>query len=305
MSGVAVIRRFAQWPALRRRRIRIWAAMVLVIVTILGMHAALPRWQLFPNLAEHLGPSTMLVVFLVSLAGEYIDSALGMGYGTTLTSLLLLAGFEPLQIVPCVLISQAITGLGAAAMHHRDGNVDFIRDRKARHTAFLLSALSVVGAVTAVFFALHVTKFWLTAIIAVIVFSVGVVTLATARHQLCFRPGHIMVMGALAAFNKGISGGGYGPLVTAGQVVSGISAKQAVGITAAAEAFTCTIATISYFAMHPQLDLSLAFPLVSGALLSVPMATLTVRTLPEWAMRAGVGGMTCCLGFLTLVKLVW
>ena len=39
-------------------------------------------------------------IFLAALFCEYIDSALGMGYGTTLTPLLLLAGFDPLEIVP-------------------------------------------------------------------------------------------------------------------------------------------------------------------------------------------------------------
>ena len=36
---------------------------------------------------------------------EYMDSTLGMGYGTTLTPILLMMGYNPLQIVPVVLIS--------------------------------------------------------------------------------------------------------------------------------------------------------------------------------------------------------
>ena len=33
---------------------------------------------------------------------EFVDSTLGMGYGTSLTPILLLMGFEPLQVVPAV-----------------------------------------------------------------------------------------------------------------------------------------------------------------------------------------------------------
>ena len=304
MSEFAAINEFTHLPGLHRRRVRIWAAVVLAIVLLLGIQAAIPNWQLLPNLTG-LGPGVILAIFLTAMFCEYIDSSLGMGYGTTLTPLLLLAGFEPLQIVPCVLLSEFLSGISAGLMHHRDGNVDFLRDRQARGTAVLLSTLSVVGAVTAVIFALHLSKFWLTAIIAVIILSVGMATLATTRRRLRYRRGHIIAVGAVAAFNKGLSGGGYGPLVTAGQVVSGVPAKSAVAITSIAEAFTCIVGLLAYVLIRGGLDFALAVPLTAGALLSVPMATLTVRRLPETVMRCSVGVVTCLLGILTLAKLLW
>ena len=56
---------------------------------------------------------------------EYVDSTLGMGYGTTLTPLLLLMGYKPLEIVPVILLSELISGLMAGAFHHFQGNVNF------------------------------------------------------------------------------------------------------------------------------------------------------------------------------------
>ena len=304
MSGFTAIKKLTRVPGLRRKRVRIWAAVVLTIVLVLGIQAAVPGWRLLPDLTG-LGPGVILAIFLTAMFCEYIDSSLGMGYGTTLTPLLLLAGFEPLQIVPCVLLSEFVSGTAAGLMHHRDGNVDFLRDRQARGTAVLLSTLSVVGAVTAVTLALSMSKFWLTAIIAIIILSVGVATLATVRRRLQYRRGHIIAVGAVAAFNKGLSGGGYGPLVTAGQVVSGVPAKSAVAITSIAEAFTCIVGLLAYVVIQGGLDYALAVPLTAGAVLSVPMATLTVRRLPEAVMRCSVGVVTCLLGILTLAKLLW
>jgi uncharacterized membrane protein YfcA len=206
--------------------------------------------------------------------------------------------------VPCVLLSEFITGLSAGLMHHKDGNVDFLRDKQARSAALMLSLLSTIGAVTAVVFAVKVSKFWLTAIIAVIILSVGVVTLATIRRRLRYRRGHMIALGAVAAFNKGLSGGGYGPLVTAGQCVSGMPPKHAVAITSLAESFTCLVGLLAYFVMKgAAIDWTLAAPLCAGAMLSVPMATLTVRRLPEPLMRGSVGVLTLLLGILTAVKL--
>ncbi|MBM3284749.1 MAG: sulfite exporter TauE/SafE family protein, partial [Candidatus Aminicenantes bacterium] len=66
-----------------------------------------------------------LVVIALAYVCEYIDSSLGMGYGTTLTPLLMIAGFKPLQIVPSILLSEFITGLLAGFFHHRHKNVNF------------------------------------------------------------------------------------------------------------------------------------------------------------------------------------
>ncbi|MBN1395154.1 MAG: sulfite exporter TauE/SafE family protein [Pirellulales bacterium] len=286
-------------PGVRRRRVRIWAIIVTVIVVSLGIQ----EYFGISFAGDGLRPGIMLVLFLAALACEYIDSSLGMGYGTTLTPILLLAGFQPLSVVPCVLLSELVTGTLAGAMHHRDGNVDFFRDRTARNTAILLSALSVAGAVAAVTLALKVPKVWLSGIIAVIILSVGIATLATIRRRLKYNRKQMVALGAVAAFNKGLSGGGYGPLVTAGQVVSGISPKHAVAITSLSEAWTCLVGLAAYLILGGSIDWMLAVPLTVGAVLSVPVATLTVRRLPEVVMRTSVGGATCLLGVLTLVKL--
>lgn len=287
------------------RRVRVWAGAVLAIVLLLCLQAWIPSLCLWPESKGGLGPGFVLVVFLAALFCEYIDSSLGMGYGTTLTPLLLLAGFEPLQIVPAVLLSEFVTGLAAGAMHHRDGNVDLIGDRRVRSTVVLLSSLSVAGALAAVVLALHIPKFWLQGIIAIIILSVGVVILATIRHQLRYRRRHMVTLGVVAAFNKGLSGGGYGPLVTAGQVVFGMPAKQAVSITSLCEGLTCLVGLSAYMVLGGGLHWALAIPLTVGAVMSVPMATLTVRRMPEKAMRAGMGVAMCCLGAAALLKLVW
>jgi uncharacterized membrane protein YfcA len=305
MTTATFTSRLSQLPGLRRRRVRIWGVVVLLVVGGLLVQAAFPGVHLLPRIAGELGPLAILALFLVALFCEYVDSSLGMGYGTTLTPLLLLVGFDPLQIVPCVLLSEFVTGLTAGLMHHRDGNVDLIRDKRALTTVLLLSTLSVLGAVTAVTVALTIPKFWLKLFIGIIILSIGVVILFTIHRPLRYRRGHIIAVGAVAAFNKGLSGGGYGPLVTAGQVVSGLPAKHAVAITSLAESLTCIVGLTAYLLLRSNVDLTLAAPLTLGAILSVPMATLTVRRIPENTMRTTVGAVTCLLGVFALAKLLF
>jgi uncharacterized membrane protein YfcA len=267
------------------------------------MEMIFPEIRTLTRISGDHSAFVFLVVFAVAMLCELIDSTLGMGYGTTLSPLLLISGFSPLQIVPCILLSELVTGMTAGIMHHRDGNVDFIKDVTARRTAILLSILSSAGAIAAVFVAVRIPKFWLNGIIAVIIISVGITILATIRRQFRYRASHIVLVGGIAAFNKSLSGGGYGPLVTAGQVVSGLSPRQAVAITSLAESFACAVGLVAYFTLQKgRLDFSLAMPLLLGAILSVPLATLAVHRLPEKWMRTSVGIMTCLLGLFTLAK---
>ena len=67
----------------------------------------------------------------------------------------------------------------------------------------------------------------------------------------------------------------------------------------------CLIGLAAYVCLRGSPDWSLAVPLTAGALLSVPMATLTVRKLPENVIRGSVGIVTCLLGMLTFIKLLW
>ncbi|MBM4130263.1 sulfite exporter TauE/SafE family protein [bacterium] len=291
-------------PPLSSRRTRLWLVLVGgVLATLTTLHF-IPGWE--TGARETLGLSMlgMMAIFLAALVCEYMDSSLGMGYGTTLTPLLLLAGFEPLQIVPAVLISELMTGLAAGLLHQRDGNVDFLRDARARRTTLLLGSLSAVGAILAVWLAVSISKFWLGLFITAIILAMGVIILLSRHRRIPYRPGGIVAVGAVAAFNKGLSGGGYGPLVTSGQVVSGLPAKHAVAVTSLAESFTCLIGVLAYLALGKSIAWELAVPLALGALLSVPMATLTVRRVSEATLRGLVGWVTLLLGMIALFKLL-
>lgn len=256
------------------------------------------------ELFQHNGISYYFVptIILLAFVCEYIDSSLGMGYGTTLTPLLVLMGLNIQSIVPAVLFSELCTGLFASFFHHFDGNINFIKDKSSRNTAILLTSLSLVGVFFAVFLSIKISTFLLSIIIGTIIVLVGIVILLTINKQLKYKKKHIVIIGTIAAFNKGLSGGGYGPLVTGGQVVSGINPKSAVAITSFAEAFVCFVGLICYYLLGKFIDWKFAVLLALGAVLSVPCSTLTIKKISEQKLRLIVGVVTCLLGFLMLIK---
>lgn len=245
----------------------------------------------------------MVILFMMAFLAEYIDSSLGMGYGTTLTPVLLIMGFSPLQIVPAILFSEFITGISAGGLHHRIGNVDLKPSTQAGKSMLILAFCSVVGTVFAVFFALSLPKVIVKSYIGIMILLIGLFIILGNRVIGAFAWSKIIGLGTIAAFNKGISGGGYGPLVTGGQVMIGVPGKNAIGVTSFAEGLVCLVGLILYVIFHGWLDWNLAIPLTIGAIASVPASTWTVKILPEQFLRQYIGYATIFLGVLTLIKL--
>jgi len=238
----------------------------------------------------------------LSLICEYVDSTLGMGYGTTLTPLLLLIGYDPVQVVPALLVSQWLAGIAAGISHTRAGNIDLSMGSLHLKVALTLSACGIVGALVAVRVFISFTQPVLTLLIGFVVVIVGVVILATRNHPIKFSWWKIIFVGVIASFNKGFSAGGYGPIVTGGQVLSGLVSRAAISITVLSEGITCLVAVMAFLASGEVKDLSVAFPLVVGAVCGVPFSAYTVRRVPMKNLTVMIGYVTIILGLVTLYK---
>jgi uncharacterized membrane protein YfcA len=244
----------------------------------------------------------LILLMPLAFVCEFIDSSLGMGYGTSLTPILLLLGYQPLQVVPAVLFSEFVTGLTAAFFHHSLRNVNFNRHSKDAKVAAVLSTFAVVGTVISVLVAIKLPPYILKIWIGAIVIAMGVAILIALKRTPRFSWGRITALGTVASFNKGMSGGGYGPLVMGGQILSGIGVKNAVGITSLSESITCLVGIIMYSTLRSQVDWMLAPWLMAGAVLSVPFAAHTLKRIPEDKARIAVALAVLALGGLTLVK---
>lgn len=248
------------------------------------------------------GIETLLFILVVAFFCEYIDSSLGMGYGTTLTPVLLLINLKPLMIIPAVLLSELFSGILAGILHHHHGNVNLKLGSKHFKIALTLAICSILGTLIAVYTAITLPQKILESYIGLLVLTMGILILYHRNREYKFSYKKIIGLGTIAAFNKGMSGGGYGPVVTGGQILSGVKGKSAIGITSLAEGLTCLVGVTTYLLIKPDLDWTLAPYLVAGAVLSVPFATFTVKKLKTKKLKYIIGIVTTLLGLFTLIK---
>jgi uncharacterized membrane protein YfcA len=245
-----------------------------------------------------------LLVYLTTLAFlcEYIDSSLGMGYGTILSPVLIVLGFDPLLVVPSVLISQSLGGFAASLFHHRFHNIHITRSSKDSKVILLISVLGVAATIFSVLIAVSIPAWALKAYIGVLVMVMGILLLSGIKLVFSWR--NIAGVGLISAFNKGLSGGGFGPVVTAGQVISGQNHKNAIGCTTAAEAPICLAGFLTYAFASGLPEMVLILPLCIGAMIAAPFGALTTKKMDSRKLKLVIGALVFILGLWVLLKLV-
>lgn len=246
----------------------------------------------------------LAVITMLGFGLGTVDAAFGMGYGTILTPVLILFGYKTLDIVPAVIISQLVADFLSVFFHHQFKNVNMSWKSKDFNVGAILAGFSLVGSVAAVLFALKISPFALNLYIGVLVFIVGVIVIWFRERQSDFSWLRLLFLGSIASFNKGLSGGGYGPIVTAGQVLTGVDPRAAIGITQFAEGVTCIAAVITYWAAKTRFNWPLSIALSIGVTVSAPLAAFIVHKIPRKGLKIVIGSLTLIMGALLILKTV-
>jgi len=244
--------------------------------------------------------TSALVLAVLAFVLEYMDATLGMGYGTILVPILLLLGMDPVQVVPAAILSQLAGNLVASAFHHKLRNADFSFNSVELHAALVLGASGIAAPLLASLAALSLPSVVVKAYICAVAVGVGLLLLSGVKLGGGMSRKKALALGVVAGFNKGFTGGGYGPLVAGGQMLLGSEARSAVAVTAVAEALTCAVAVLTYFAAG-ALDFSFAVPLTIGTVFSAPLAAITVKKAGSLKLRKAMGVSALVLGLACLL----
>ena len=272
-----------------------------------------------------MGVETVILIVLGGFVCEFIDASMGMMFGTILSPVLIIAGFEPVLVVPSILLSQALGGFTASIFHHRLGNVNlalktinpkiiakklselgYIESFKRGTTkdlkvSFCIVSLGIVATIIAALTAISIPKAVLKTYIGILVLVMGIILLLCPVFKFSWKK--MIVVGILSAFNKGISGGGFGPVVTSGQVLAGRNGKSSIGATTFAEAPICIAGFLTFLITKGISDWNLVILLSMGALLGAPLgALLTSKFKSEKRLKIILGLLTLVLGTWILVR---
>ena len=248
-----------------------------------------------------------ILIELVVLAFimEYIDSSIGGGYGTVLSPVLLLMGHEALVIVPAILLSEILTGFTVGLLHNRASKIEITKNPIARMSLLILCISGLIGTITAVYLSISLPSLFVKYYIGIIVVVMGLMVIWKRNGNASFSRRKIIGLGVLCSFNKGISGGGYGPVAVSGQMLSGVETKAAISVTSISEAFVCVIGLIGYLLTVGISNWSIAISICLGAILATPLSAFTVSRAKERKLITIIGIAIVLIGSFTLYKLIF
>ena len=249
----------------------------------------------------------LLVLALVGLASQLVDGALGMGYGVTSSSLLLLAGLSPALASASVHLSEIGTTLVSGTAHHRLGNTDWRLVARlggpgavgAFLGATVLSRLSTGAAAPATSGILLVLGLYV-----LIRFAVRPPA-GSARRRSPHTARLLVPLGLVGGFVDATGGGGWGPVATTTLLARGRTApRTVVGSVDTAELMVTAAASAGFLAGLGAAGIS---PTVVGALLAggtvaAPAAAWLVSRLPAGVLGSAVGGLIVMTNLRTILS---
>ena len=135
----------------------------------------------------------------------------------------------------------------------------------------------------------------------------GVISLIQAGKERPYRPGKMFGFAALAGFNKGIGGGGYGPVVTIGGLISGVPVKSMLAVTAISEGTVSGFAILVWLALLTSgvtIDYILLPSLMIATVFSAVAAPYATRVFPEKLWKIIVPVYCCIVAALCFWKII-
>ena len=257
-----------------------------------------------------------LYIVLLAFLFESLDSIAGMGFGTALSPLLLLLGYTPLQIVPTILISEAITGLIDTLFDHEFQNVHYsfrpLNDAaKIGLIMALFGCLAIFASIILAYFTIKFPDTIIKTYVAMLVFLMGISGIIRIKigkkDKVKPHPKLLIGFSALAGFNKGIGGGGYGPVITMGQIFSGVYEKSATAIVSFAESIVSFVGILTFFLISfigVKVDLVLLPSLFTGGFFAALFSPYLVRVLPNKIWKYFIPSYAFGIGIFLLLKVI-
>ncbi|MBD3330157.1 TSUP family transporter [Candidatus Peregrinibacteria bacterium] len=247
-----------------------------------------------------------LLVLVFAFALQYMDATIGMGYGN-ITPLLILIGFDPINVIIAVLGASVVLSITTGVLHHYYKNVDFSFDSPEFRITGILIIAGIIGVLLGVIIAVNISEKFLKSYIAILVIVIGALIIFKRQKKSKFSWKKLVGLGSLASFNQGISGGGFGPVLAGGQILSGVDARKAVGITALTEGIISFFAISFYIALNGigSINWLLILALIIGGLSSTPCAIYTVKKFHPKKLKFYIGLGSVILGVVLLLEVIF
>ena len=253
---------------------------------------------------------------LLALAGagaQLVVGALGMAYGVSSTTLLLLVGVAPALASAAVHIAEVGTTAVSGISHASFGNVDW---SKIVWLAIPGGIGGFIGATALVYAStLEATAGLVEPIVAIFLFCLGVYILSRFAFRRQERPVEVRPIGRkfltplgfVAGFLDAMGGGGWGPISTPTLLSSGrMEPRKIIGTVDTSEFVVALCASLGFLISlsFAEVPWTVVGALLVGGIVAAPLAAYIVRLLPTRLLGTAVGGVILVTNMKTFFEAI-
>ena len=246
----------------------------------------------------------LIVLALVGFGAQLVDGSLGMGYGVTSSTLLVLAGLTPAAASASVHFSELGTNLASGVSHWKLKNVDW-------RVVARIAGPGAVGAFLGATVLSNLSTEAAAPVMAAILAALGLYIII--RFVLGVRPAlkkaltlkFLAPLGLFAGFIDATGGGGWGPVATPALLVDGrMPPRKVIGSIDTSEVAVSAAASLGFlFGLGAAgINWGFALALLAGGLVAAPLAAYLVRVAPAHLLGVAVGGLILLTNSRTLLK---
>lgn len=245
-----------------------------------------------------------LILMLVGFLAQYIDGALGMGYGVTSATILISLGIYPPIASASIHAAKIFVGLISGASHFKLGNV-------GKELSLPLIIFGVPGGIIGAYGLVSLPANPVRLAVGCALLAMGCIILYRfifqhkSGHESTKRysPKSLATLGFFAALIDAIGGGGWGPICTPSLMITGSDSRKAIGSVNLAESFVTTAMTLTFIILlgpeNFRWDIALALSI--AGLIIAPISAFTCKKLPNRLLGTLVGLTVVILSTRTLL----
>ena len=236
---------------------------------------------------------TLLLVSIAGFTAQLIDGAMGMAFGISSTTLLILLAYNPAAASAIVHLVEIATASISGFSHIKFGNVDW----------HALVKVAVPGSIGAFIGAVLLSNVDLTAArpwTASILFVLGALVLYRFTRPVILgkkrraRARWLAPLGLVGGFIDSTGGGGWGPVVTTSLTASNaLEPRKAIGTTNTAELAIALAASGGFLIGigSEEIPWDAVLALLIGGSIAAPFAAWLVTKAPQRILGVMVGNL--------------
>lgn len=248
----------------------------------------------------------LVLVALIGFIAQMVDGSMGMAYGVTSSSLLILAGFTPAVASASLHLAEVATTLASGISHRKMGNVD-------RKVAWALAVPGAIGGFAGAVFLGSAAGDLIKPVVSLILLTLGAsILFRFSRPRLtlvgkapALSRWFMLPLGLVAGLCDAIGGGGWGPIVTTTLLTkSDAPPRKIVGSVSISETAVAASATLGFFLVAGRETFSIPWvlALMAGGVLAAPLAAWLVGRMSRNVLGVLVGGVILLTNLRTLVR---